>query len=120
MAPDAEEGADNGEQDHIIDEDEVDVPTDAEEEDAGHRLRSGTGYNLRRLTKPLNRHRNRFKHEFSSVNVCVRSQVTCADVKPRIVQRTRWYNAKRGVRLSMVKTSRGVNSHRWLGKYSHK
>ena len=89
LVPDVEEGTDISEQGHVVDEDEVDMPIETKEEDTGPILRSGTRYGLRRLTKPVNSHRNRFGYEFSGANVGIRSQTIRADVKPRIVHKTR-------------------------------
>ena len=68
-----EEGLDNNDQDHIIEEEEVDVSAEVVEEDTWLRLRSGARYRLRRLTKPVNSQRDRFEHEFSGANMSLRS-----------------------------------------------
>ena len=70
--PDVEEGIGIDKQGHVSDKDEVDVPMEAEDEDVGPRLRSGARYGLRRLTKSVNSHRNRFEHKFSGANVGIK------------------------------------------------
>ena len=67
---------------------------EAEDEDVGPRLRSGARYGLRRLTKPVNSHRDRFEHELSGTNVVIKGQTTRHDIKSRSVHKTRWHNSK--------------------------